>query len=136
MRLPSMDNAVRCDAFVGNVDIMPTLLAACGLDIPPTCVGRNLLPVVHGEAPPREAIVTHSEVGQATRIRTRDWAYVFRREDGSDQLYDLKADPLELDNLAREAKHAAAREAMQRRLLAFYFENTVRFPAKTYRTYR
>ncbi|GIX06007.1 MAG: hypothetical protein KatS3mg115_0410 [Candidatus Poribacteria bacterium] len=39
------------DAVVGLQDVMPTLLEAAGLEIPPTVDGRSLLPFLRGEQP-------------------------------------------------------------------------------------
>jgi arylsulfatase A-like enzyme len=41
----------KVEAFTESVDIMPTILAWAGLDIPAQCDGYSLLPFCHGEQP-------------------------------------------------------------------------------------
>ena len=41
--------SVTCQTPVGLQDIMPTILDACGLEVPETCTGRSLVPVLRGE---------------------------------------------------------------------------------------
>ena len=50
-------------------------------------------------------------------IRTPDYKYVFNPGDSRDELYDLKADPGEVNNLIREPKLAATREGLRSKLL-------------------
>ena len=44
----------RSDAFLGAIDIVPSLLGACGLEIPTCMQGRDLSPVWRGGAAPAD----------------------------------------------------------------------------------
>jgi N-acetylglucosamine-6-sulfatase len=65
--------------------------------------GRPLQPLVGGPGhwPPRRGVLAEikADQGQYAAIRTRRWVYV-RYDDGERELYDLRADPAELRNLA------------------------------------
>ena len=67
----------RIGAFTENVDIMPTILDWLGLEVPPQCDGRSLLPFCRG-APP------------ATWRNAAHWGFDFR--DKRDQLNDAGFD--------------------------------------------
>ena len=58
---------------------------------------------------------------KATMCRTEDFKYI-RRLYGEDELYDLRADPAETDNLIDSAAHSHARAALLDRMLAWYQE--------------
>ena len=65
---------------VGLVDLMPTLLEACGVAAPEGVQGRSYLPLVRRdpaavEAWPEEAFVQISESGTARAMRSERWTY-------------------------------------------------------------
>ena len=65
------------------VDLVPTLLDACGIDIPDTIPGRSLMPRLRGENTTweQEAFIqiSESEIGRA--IRTSRWKYSITAKD-------------------------------------------------------
>jgi len=67
------------DAFTENVDIMPTMLEALGLDVPVQCDGRALTPLLEGKGAPRN---WRSEA---------HWEYDFRdpADEGAEKRLDL-----------------------------------------------
>ncbi len=84
--------------------------------------GRSLAPILHGETPedwPEEAVSTHngSQFGLYSQrmIRTRRWKYIWNLT-AEDELYDLKADPHELENVIDEDAHREVRLDLKRRL--------------------
>jgi arylsulfatase A-like enzyme len=119
--------------LVSLVDLPPTLLDAAGIDIPDSMVGRSLLDLIErrsGEAWPSEVFIQISESQTGRAIRTRRWKFGVRAPDsvssrvpGSDvyhelELYDLDADPHELNNLIHERSHEELCLKLQARLLA------------------
>ena len=110
---PGFDGKGSLQELVSLVDLPPTLLDAAGLPVPPSMEGRSLMPLVRREAVewPQEVFlqISESQVGRA--IRTPRWKYGVDASDkdgwhdaGSNRyveqyLYDLDADPYELQNL-------------------------------------
>ena len=99
------------NALVENVDVLPTILDFCSLDIPRQVQGRSFLPTL------RDHTKTHKEnvfaynlfhdhqhtVSRAAIVRGR-WKWV-ESSDSAGELYDLEQDPKERTNLAAQAKY-------------------------------
>jgi len=71
------------DAMVGWIDLLPTLVAAVGGDVPNAISGRSFLDVLLGRADRHrdKVFLTHSADGQMNRypirgVRTADWKYI------------------------------------------------------------
>lgn len=88
---------------VGHVDLMPTLAAAGGAELPHgvSIDGRNLLPALTGSGE-----VTRSDApmfwnsGYYKVVRAGDWKLQVNEKQGKAWLYDLASDPTERVNLA------------------------------------
>jgi len=90
-------------ALALNIDLAPTIADAAGVPIPATD-GESLLPVLDGRTDPRrDFLIEHLEgtnpVTTYCAVRSARWKYV-RYATGEEELYDLDADPFELENLA------------------------------------
>ena len=130
-RGPGFDGRGEVRELVSLVDLPPTLLDAAGLPVPEEMQGRSILPLLRGDAEswPEEVFVqiSESEVGRA--IRTRRWKYSVSAPDKDgmedadsesyteEYLYDLQADPYELENLIGMESHREVAEVMKERLL-------------------
>ncbi len=90
------------------LDIFPTLLELAGLPARADLEGHSLVPQLKDAKAEREwpAITTHNQGNHS--IRTEEWRYI-RYADGSEELYDEKADFNEWNNLAQDPKHAATK---------------------------
>jgi N-acetylglucosamine-6-sulfatase len=128
VRYPPMIKAgSRSEVGVLNIDIAPTFLAMAGIDIPEEMQGQDLTPVFAGGQldEPRSALLFEfwSETdlpGQLCwwkAVRTDEWKYVhYYKEPFYDELYDLKNDPYEMNNLIKERKQAGLLKQMQSEL--------------------
>lgn len=104
----------RSDSLVELVDIYPTLCELTGVPIPESVQGKSLVPILDNpEIVIREAAL--SVVRNGHSLRSTDWAYM-RYQDGSEELYDMRADPGQFTNLAGRADLAAEVEAFRTRL--------------------
>ena len=129
---PGFDGGGQLAELVSLVDLPPTLLDAGGLPIPAAMEGRSILPLVRRQATewPQEVFVQISESQVARAIRTQRWKYCVNapdgvgwRDAGSDRyveeaLYDLHADPYELENLAGVDAFRAVADELRERLIA------------------
>jgi N-acetylglucosamine-6-sulfatase len=106
VRGPGVEAGSVNSALIGNHDVAATLSELAGVQAPTDVDGRSFAPMLYGEAAPwREAILMQ---GRGTRgsgmppwfaVRTERWKYV-AYENGERELYDLRADPYEVENLA------------------------------------
>ncbi len=93
------------DELALNIDLAPTIAEFAQAEIGSAVDGRSLVPLLAGESvdwrkdflielPPDKKRYAFAAV------RSKRWKYVVNHHDGAfEELYDLSADPLELDNL-------------------------------------
>ena len=101
------------DAAVSHLDIVPTLLDIVGIAAPGDLDGISLRHCLETAAPPpadRHVFCQYSGIDRANYIRraviSGRYKYVYDPAD-EPELYDLEADPLEMENLASSGEHAA-----------------------------
>ncbi len=117
-RMPSDKQGTTSDAFTLSVDLAPTILAAAGIAPPERMQGRDIgdlyLPVVDETPAPwrteffyEHATLRNKDFIPASEALVRkDWKYMYWPEDDVEQLFDLKNDPREEDDLAHDPAHA------------------------------
>ena len=129
---PGFEGGGRIEQLVSLLDLPPTLLDAAGLPVPDETQGRSVLPLLEGEREgwPEEVLVQISESQVGRAIRTRRWKYCVvapeadPKEDSAseryveDGLYDLKADPYELRNLAGLRSHRDVTDTLKQHLIS------------------
>jgi len=113
------------DRIVTNYDFMPSVLSLLGYEMPTKPVkspGRDFSPTLTGKALKQWQDEVFYEFENVRSIRTRDWKYVERLgENPPIELYDLRKDPDELNNLADAPEHTPLRAGLKRRLHAWFF---------------
>jgi arylsulfatase A-like enzyme len=115
MSVPGMSgNGQACFRTVQSLDIYPTLVELCGLPPQPAIEGASLAPLLHNPqaAWDNPAFSTWSEDGatlHGVAVRNEQWRYAEFGKDGVNgaMLFDEKADPLEMTNLADKPEHKA-----------------------------
>lgn len=93
----------RCDRPVGLIDLFPTLTDLCGVAPPKGLDGRSLAPLLRD--PTKETkrrLITTFDPGNYS-VRTDRWRYILYA-DGDQELYNMKADPNEWENLAGKSE--------------------------------
>lgn len=99
----------RTMSIVELVDIMPSVCDALKISAPDTVEGTSLFPILVDpriQTKPSALIVDGKGNRKHFCLRTQDWAY-FRYQDGSQELYDMRVNPQQFDNLADEAELAS-----------------------------
>ena len=95
---PGVARNARCSKPAELLDIYPTLLELCGLPAKDELEGHSLGPQLRDADAARTwpAITTHNHDNHG--VRSERWRYI-RYADGSEELYDMQADPNEWQNL-------------------------------------
>ena len=121
---PGVPEGRTVDAPTQLLDVFPTVLEATGVqptDEDTALPGTSLLRMADGETPERVVLSEQHSAGAKSAvfmIRSNGHKYVRYLEDYPPQLFDLDADPLELDDLAGQPAHAATLAACEAKLEA------------------
>ncbi|MGE5192778.1 MAG: sulfatase-like hydrolase/transferase [Deltaproteobacteria bacterium] len=99
-------------------DLFPTLCELAGIETPDVVEGKSLLPVIAGKQPRvREWLLGAYRTSQRM-IRDERWKLIKYNAGGAKnvQLFDLRADPDEVTNLADDPKYAGERARLEKLL--------------------
>ena len=122
----------RAGVLSTHIDVAPTLLRLCGVDVPAEMEGFDLGPWMRGErtGPGRDRVISQECTWQMKwSLRTMDHKFILAREPDfygtpPRELYDLRNDPDELRNVATAQPDTAA--ALERELETWIAEGTAR----------
>ena len=134
----SWQRGLRAEGLVELVDIAPTLLDAVGIEKPQEMQGVHLTPVLSGNAAPAEikkhviseywdAIVSpdgHQDHSHASMYFDGRYKHIVYHGHSVGELYDLEADPNEIDDLWNSASHEKIRARLMHEHLDAFAEST------------
>jgi choline-sulfatase len=111
------------DALLELIDVVPTILELCGVDLPTNIQGKSLVPLLRGETTRhRDHVISEYADNAEAMVRTEGWKLIYsagnrRRRDGyalesptpgrSVRLYDLELDPREMKSCAASPENSA-----------------------------
>mgnify|MGYP001826880224 CR=1 FL=1 len=112
------------DDFTLSIDLAPTILRAAGALVPKGMQGKDMAEIYLSGVKPKwrtEFFYEHPTLRDADFIPAsealvrKDWKYFYWPEQKLEQLFDLKADPGEQNDLAKEPQHAEKLAEMRKR---------------------
>ena len=114
VRGPGLPRGVTSRELVANVDFVPTMLAIARGEATLPQDGESLLPVfAHPERVTGRAIPIESFRDDGFRgVRTDRYAYAERTATGEVEMYDLRADPYQLESVHDDPRYERARAAL------------------------
>lgn len=109
---PSTKAAQKCSHLSGLVDIMPTILAAAGVELPEgqICEGRDLIASMPTTPDTDQKVCSWKEFHA---VLHGYWKYLFCEAGGSELLFNLADDPYEQNNLLETDTHQAQLQSMR-----------------------
>ncbi len=116
---PGIAQGAVCDQPVQLLDIYPTLLDLTGLKADPAHEGHSLKPLLKNPEADWPHMARSSFSAGNVAIISEDYRYI-RYNDGSEELYDRKADPHERDNLTDNPEKKAVLARHRARLPKTY----------------
>lgn len=103
-----LENKTDTNYLVSGLDIMPTLCDYAGISSPEKMRGISLRPLLEGKSTSgRDFIVTEVSSNKGRMIRTEHYKYVTYKDNEVDQLFDMKNDSGETNNLAANSQYAS-----------------------------
>jgi len=113
--------------LVQNLDFAPTLLDLAGVEIPDRMQGRSLVPLLKGTDPSawRDAVYYHYYEGRNMNnygvprhygLRTDRYTLARYYTAGAWELFDLKTDPEQLDNVYDDPAYREVRKRLKKKL--------------------
>ncbi|HJZ57136.1 MAG TPA: sulfatase [Gemmataceae bacterium] len=127
-RLPRARRNATRDPTVLNIDIAPTLLAAAGAKVPAGMQGEDVAPFYLAQKPPagrtefyyqHPVILGKDRIPQSEAVVRREVKYAYWPDYQYEELFDLKADPLEEKNVASDPAYAGKRAELRKALDAW-----------------
>ena len=112
------------DDFTLNVDLAPTILSAAGIQTPATMQGRDISPLYLATEKPAwrtEFFYEHATINNTGFIPSsealvrKDWKFFYWPDFKLEQLFDLKSDPHEESDFAKDPAQTARLEEMRTR---------------------
>ncbi len=123
VRAPGVTNPGVCAVPVSQVSLLPTLAELCGVPVRTPIDETSIVPQLrHPETLRNRPVFAEYNLGNPRAkymIRDGGYKYTFWTHDIA-ELYDLKNDPHEMNNLALQPSHAAAAAGLKDKLFAWY----------------
>jgi arylsulfatase A-like enzyme len=112
---PGVAKGATVDATVSLIDMYPTFVEMCGLPPVHGLEGQSLAGALKQPvtAKDRDVFLPFLTPG-AYAIINQKWRYI-HYDDGTEELYDVRADPHEWKNLAADAQLASVKQELQSR---------------------
>jgi len=112
-------NEVR-DAMLYLYDIFPTLSDLCGLPDPEGVDGKDFVPVLMGKEKAVRSSIYTCYRNTVRAVRTEEWKLIRYPRRNFTQLFNLKSDPLEINNVAALPENKQKVEEMMTLLNEWY----------------
>jgi hypothetical protein len=121
---PRVQKHLDVEAMALNLDVSATIADLAGLAQPKSWHGKSLVPIVSGNSNnvQRDTILIEhlwerESIPPSEGVRTPDWKYFHYVNDKLwEELYNLKKDPRETDNLAKKPEYKKTLEELRNKL--------------------
>ena len=109
------------DDFIYLQDLTASFIDQAGLEVPPELDGQSFLPAMRGDHSPNErdsiyaVFHRHFTLAEQRMVRTKTHQFTFNSADQG-ELYDLQADPYQLENVYGRPEYEPVRQELLARM--------------------
>jgi len=136
IKVPGIGNGQKCSTPVSGTDFYPTFLELAGIPLKPQehTDGVSLVPLLKGETIAERPLIWHyphygNQGGEPSSIiRLGEWKLIHYYEDGHEELYNLKTDLNETNDVA--ANNSELVVQLSEKLFTMLNEMGARFPTR------
>lgn len=136
IKVPGMGNGQKCNTPVSGTDFYPTILDLIGAPLKPAehVDGVSLKPLLENKTIAERPLIWHyphygNQGGEPSSIiREGDWKLIHYYEDGHEELYNLKNDISETNDLATELTKKT--EELSKKLFSMLNEMGAKYPMR------
>ncbi len=136
IKVPGMQGGRTCETPVTGTDFYPTILELTGADLRPEehIDGISLVPLLKGSSIEERPLIWHyphygNQGGQPSSIiRLGDWKLIHYYKDGHDELYNLKKDLSEIEDVS--GKYPGLTLELKEQLLSFLNSVNALYPVE------
>lgn len=114
-------------------DIMPTILELAEIDTPNSVDGESLLPMLSEKANRLDRTYIHAEHAAIEpelgwhMLTDGNIKYIWFSQSGQEQLFDLNADPNELQNLSQDKRYQETKEKWRNKMIKHLTDRSEKF---------
>jgi iduronate 2-sulfatase len=101
-----------CHSLTELIDLYPTVSKLCGLKVPGNIQGKDISAMLDDPTVKVRDVVLSS--GKGRLLRTENWAFLDYGKTG--ELYDMKKDPKQYNNLFNDSKYAKVLSDMKEKM--------------------
>jgi arylsulfatase A-like enzyme len=120
---PRANKHLDSDVLALNIDVPATILDLAGVEQPKSWHGKSLMPIVSGKKKSLDRdtiLIEHlwefENIPPSEGVRTTEWKYMrYINDKSSEELYYLKRDPKEIDNLAGKPEYQKVLQEFRRK---------------------
>ncbi|UCD28602.1 MAG: sulfatase-like hydrolase/transferase [Planctomycetota bacterium] len=109
---------------ISLIDVMPTILELCGVSVPPSVQGLSMDAVLTSRQTVIGENAAYIETTSSDGIRTLRYMYAIERESGNELLFDVEADPYEMNNLIDRPTYKKILLAMREKVKSWQKQTT------------
>jgi arylsulfatase A-like enzyme len=121
LKYPGGPNGQAVSEMIESVDMFPTLCELSRVAVPACVEGRSIVPIIEGKEPGKQQAVCewiYPRLGKRINaIRTADYRMVHYGYKEGGELYDLRSDPHELNNIYDDPSYREIRLELLERIV-------------------
>jgi arylsulfatase A-like enzyme len=104
IKMPGAQKGSATEKIVSSVDVYPTLMEICGIDMPVITDGKSLVPLINNPSDKTWKNVAYSYFKKGISVRSDNFRLTkfFRNAQPDTELYNYQADPYETKNVANQ----------------------------------